>query len=194
MTLEQLFTRFLKENGIYDYLASRKKKMIRDYSECGYKLSDKDKSLISEYINRCDYSASSPLDLFSMVFSNSPLFNYFSTSPERRRYYRLNKKWKDYIKGKVVIQHNIKPGDVVRIARSFMLTGSYKVRSVEIPNNDKCKIIYIYRMGEREIDSDLSIFCVQKVNDEDAFINLYFKDDKGNCYGKIEGDYTEILL
>ena len=194
MTLEQLFTRFLKENGLYDYLASRRKKMIRDYKESGYTIPEREKSLIREYLSAATYSVPNPLDLFSMVFSSSGLFNYYSTSPERRRYYRLNKKWKDYIKDKVVVQHNIKSGDTISIERSFLLSGKYKVRNVEIPNNKNCKIVYIYNFGKREIDSDLSLFAVEKVNDEDVIINLYFKDDKGNCYGKIEGDYTEILL
>jgi hypothetical protein len=87
------------------------------------------------------------------------------------------------LKHKVVLQTNISPGDIVTIKNC---SGTRKVREIKATNS--CYLVNF------EGGYGISIFRIESIKDKELFINLYIKDGKKECYGKVEGCYNEIQL
>lgn len=182
MTIENLLFRFLKENGIYNKikteLANRNK--IRN---------NKPNHLLDRhFFSSTSFTRNGLECVFYFAFTYFRIFSGNSTSSKRRRFYRLNKKWKDFVRNKCFLQHNIKANDIITY-RSLWSTRKAKVLKV----GDNTMLVKAKRV-DTGYEEAYGIFNIIDVNDVKTVLNLYYKDENGNCYGKIDGKYNEIQL
>ena len=89
---------------------------------------------------------------------------------------------------KCFLQHNIKSNDIVTY-RSLWSTRKAKVLKV----GDNTMLVKAKRV-DTGYEEAYVIFNITGVNDVKPVLNLYYKDENGNCYGKIDGKYNEIQL
>ena len=174
MTLHQIFKRFLKDNDLYGYVFCSPKEDTF--------VSGRSKTM-SRDINRFMSYSYNLLYLFYDIFSYDKLFRGMSFTDRRKHFYSLSRKWKYLLKHKVVLQTNISPGDIVTIKNC---SGTRKVREIKATNS--CYLVNF------EGGYGVSIFRIESIKDKELFINLYIKDGKKECYGKVEGCYNEIQL
>lgn len=169
MTAIQLFKRFLKDNDLYFYAfyGSRSKMNKERFKNLGR------------------YHSNTPLiELFRSVFTYDPIFSGDSRSKQRQRYYALNKKWKYMVSHHVYLQTNIEVGDI-------MFTDNNRQYEVEglLGRHILCKFI-----ANREYLVGKQFYFFTGIKGKNMVNNLYYKDNKGRCYGKIDGEYNEIQL
>lgn len=192
MTINQLFNRFLKENKLYGYVIEKAKYQKKMNKSLGYKKFYGDCALgyiENNFENSYNFKYFGPEYLVMYLFRfGDERFRGDSKSSSRRRLYRLNRKWKDFIKNNVVLQYNINEGDKIA-AKKFGVTNEYFVSFIN--KDSTCSIIG--RIGDRS-GYRLSLFSIKEIEGKDLVINLYIKDKNGNCYGKLEGEYNEIQL
>ncbi len=182
MTIENLLFRFLKENGIYNKIKTElvNRNEIRN---------NKPNHLLDRhFFSSACFTKYGLGCAFYFAFTYFRIFSGDSTSSRRRRFYRLNKKWKDFIRNKCFLQHNIKANDIVT-CRSLWSAGKAKVLKVR----DNTMFVRVKRI-DTGYERIYNIFNITDVNDVKPVLNLYYKDENGNCYGKIDGDYNEIQL
>ena len=189
MTLEQVFRRFLKDNGLYVYRLKKINNLVNSFRKYGLEINEDDKTFMYYYKTSNEFKTRGPLFLFEYIFSDDALFEGHHHTPNRRKYYKLNKKWKDTLKNRAVIQCNINPGDKISIKTIFGKVKTYTV----------CKVFgggcYVsYGQNKEHHSGNCSLFSILKVNKSEPIINIYFKEKNGSCYGKLEGEYNEIQL
>ncbi len=171
MTLYQLFKRFLKDNDLYGYyfytnnVFGRK----RTYTDI-------------DVFNR--HASYHPENIIMRALEYEPRFQGPSSSKARKQLYSLSKKWRYMINKHAILQSNIEVGDTVidyygkkHIVKSFDTTGKF----VRIESSD----------GFRNIHK---LSYIKNIKGKDWATNIYIKDSKGKCYGKIDGDFNEVQL
>jgi len=169
MTLYQLFKRFLKDNDLYGYYFYTNNVFgrKRTYTDI-------------DVFNR--HASYHPGNMIMRALEYEPRFQGPSSSKARKQLYSLSKKWRYMINKHAILQSNIEVGDNVfdyydkkYIVKS--LTGKF----ARIENNDGLRYIY-------------SLLNIKGIQGKDWAVNIYIKDSKGKCYGKIDGDFNEVQL
>lgn len=174
MTLYQIYKRFLKDNDLYGYVFCSREDESHWLNRSRIISKDKKKFMSHTY---------NLLYLFYDLFSYDRIFTGMSFSEKRKHFYSLSRKWRYLMKHKVVLQTNLSPGDIVTIKKS---SETRKVREVKATNS--CYFVSF------ESGYGTNIFSIESIKDKELFINLYIKDGKKICYGKVEGCYNEIQL
>jgi len=173
MTLNNIIIRFLKENGLYGYFLKRNKNR---------------KNIAEQYIFYSNYFIKEGIkSVFYSLFSNDLKFYGASTSLKRRKFYKLNKKWKKFVENNFVLQHNIFDGDIITRTSLFGRTQKYKVGNVE------GRTLLVSSLDNNLFLQNLriNILSVENVENKELILNIYQKD---NFNGKIEGNYNEVQL
>jgi len=181
MTVEKLFYRFIKENGLFNAV----KKQVKENNKFRTKktinpLQDIIPNMF--FINR--YSIEK---LFYEAFKYYPIFSGTSQSGNRKKFYKLNKKWKKFVSGKCFVQHNISIGDKIEF---YDWPKTLRVGVVASPYKDAFSVIDSTYGYKRLVN----VFSIKGAQKKDLVINLYYKDENGFTYGKIDGNYNEIQL
>ena len=181
MTIENLFYRFIKENGLF----SAVKQQVKANNRFRIKKTTKPlEDIIPNmfFINRYNIET-----LFYETFKYYPMFNGTSQSAKRKKFYKLNKKWKKFVSGRCFVQHNISKGDEIefydwpKVLRRGVVVSPYK-DSFSVTDST---------YGYKRL---VNVFSITDAQKKDLVINFYYKDENGFSYGKINGDYNEIQL
>ena len=172
MTLNSLFKRFIKDNGLYTIYKNRVKYYFNS----------------SRRNVACSRNHSNVGDLIIDTFGTC---KEFYGGPERKRLYRLSSKWRKIIKN-AYIQHNINVGDTVKIYSAYdKETREYVVK--EFDDKTRC-VIASTRGLFGYIDQYIPIFRIKSKVGEELINNLYYVEN-GISYGKIENaECNEIQL
>ena len=172
MTPLQIFKRFLKDNDLYVYTF---------YGKCknSHRLRFRNEECFRKYYGNTPLS-----ELFKTAFSWDPMFNGMAQSPQRKRYYALCKKWKYMVTHHVFLQTNIEPGDTVFSKEKR----NYTVKEL------RGRCIYCRTVLPPQYSLGKQFFSFDGIKGKEMINNLYYKDNKGRCYGKIDGEFNEIQL
>jgi len=182
MEIEKLLYRFLKDNGIYP--------VIRDQiRQSNLMCNRRPNSLISERVLCNLFQQHGIKGLFYEIFKYNRIFSGDHRSANRRYFYKLNKKWKNFVDGKCFLQHNIKIGDSVEF-----YDGWYIKRTGTVIKIDEKLNLFRIRESRYGYEAWRTILHIDSAINKEAIINLYYKDENGLENGKIDGNYTEIQL
>ena len=195
MTIENFYKRFLKENGLYFYGVKMSKNFMIGHKKLGFNKIPK-KGLLYMVSSGGISSKEGILNLFKIHFQYERMFCGNSNSPKRRKFYKFNRKWKDSLRGKVVLQHNIMPGDILTYTTLYGDEREYLVKSIN-PNDTTIVVSYINGGKVQALYNNfINVICFDgiKSDKKDLIVNLYIKNEDGTCYGKIDGDFNEIQL
>lgn len=179
MTLYQIFKRFLKDNDLYGVLFYGNKEKTIKYFKLRYRGEN--------IFNKNTYYAP-VLDIIPNAISAHPIFRGPSTSANRKHYYSICQKWRRMIKNHIFLQTNISVGDILYDANGN------KCKVVKVGYNNplirEFRIAVTYGGGSFRYFRNVSYF--KSAENKDLVVNFYYKDYKGKCYGKIDGNYNEI--
>lgn len=180
MNLENLLNRFLKENGLYGNIVRQRKYCVSiGYAKTSYPLTQ-----LAFY---CETFRKKGIEyLFNLTFGNNSLFLGNHNSKKRKYFYKLNKKWKEFIHNKCRLQHNIEIGDEVECFG--LLPRFVKIIGKE---NDYTFVVKDSRYADTYL---LSIFSIKNIKSKKMVFNIYYKDENGINYGKVNGSYNDIQL
>ena len=182
MTLEQLLYRFLKDNGIYWPLKCQIKKR-NSFNNI------KINKLIAPYIidNRNSVLQNGIEMVFYEVFKYNAIFCGDHNSKKRKYFYKLNKKWKEFVKEKFFLQHNICVGDIVEFTDCYCATRIGRILKIN-------KNIFHIKDVNYMTEFDRTIFSIHKIEGKDIVKNIFYKSENGIDYGKIDERCNEIQL
>ena len=175
MTLEQLFVRFLKDNGLYAYRKERVLSRIDLFRRYGYKITEEEKSFVGAYKTNYIFRQKGPLFLFTFVFRDDRLFSGNHHSSDRRKYYQLNRKWKELLRNRAVIQCNIKPGDTITYKSMWGKDSKRCVVCKHLKDDTGTKCCVSYGQNRYHNIGYCSLFAINEVNEQKPIINIYFK-------------------
>ena len=171
MTLYQLFKRFLKDNNLYGYY-------FYTFRENGKRRTYTDINVFNRH------SSNHPENMIMRAFEYDRRFQGMSWSKQRKELYALSKKWRYMLKKHAVLQHNIEIGDTV--------FDHFNREYVVIKLDSLSKFL---RLQTKEGWSTLvKPTYIKSIKGKEWATNVYIKDNKGKCYGKIDGDFNEIQL
>lgn len=181
MTIENLLYRFIKENGLYPHV----KKHIGWINIISKRRPNFLLSSIT--INQTFFNKDGLKSLFYNTFCYNSLFSGDHNSPQRRKFYKLNKKWKDFVDGKFFLQSNIEIGDNVTFKNMWGTP-----RKGRIIKMDSVRLLI--KEDGVGYETWRPITSISEISEKELKINLFYKDETGNEYGKIDGFYNEIQL
>lgn len=176
MTLYQLFKRFLKDNELYGYYFNS---VFKGYDGRLSKKKFTNKDVFNRWVCR------RPMEAIMQAFSFDAHFAGASYSEKRKKLYSLNKRWKYFLKKHVFIQTNIEVNDIFYGANGV----EYKIIRFITPFLADTEM-----QAEGHYHFSANVYSMKNMKNKDHVFNLYIKDNKGRCYGKIDGDYNEIQL
>ena len=183
MQLRQIFKRFLIDNGIYPYFI---RTAVKNGIISKNALNDEDK-----FVRTYCFFSPSINDLPYRLLGSLPIYCGDSNSPQRRKFYRINRKWKDLVKN-IRVQHNLKIGDEIELPTVF-IRRRRRYFVTEIRNDG------LVMLNEQTTDKCYKVSTrIQKIrgiinSDKKFFINYYITNEK-ETYGKVNGDFDEVQL
>jgi len=177
MELSQLFRRFLKENNIYYAYSDGRMSGIKGT----YFLSS------DEHLSKKIYVYGGLYDFFRITAGCLSMFKGHANTPKRRSLYRLNKKWKDFLKN-TYVQHNLSVGDEVKLCSYQKMEFLVK----EIKNNGFVTVCSNNRLYNND-SFNIPIYAIESKVKGNLIKNYYINDGE-NTYGKIDGEFNEIQL
>lgn len=181
MTVDNLVYRFLKDNGLFCAVRNQLAKHNR------WKKQKVNILIPKRILCTPSFRKEGLRTLFYENYRYNTIFSGDHHSPKRRLFYKLNKKWKEFVKDKCYLQHNINIGDVVDFCDSWNTKRNGKIMKMN-------GTMFYVKETRHGYESWRSLMSVENIEGKPFVLNLYYKDENGNEYGKIEGSYAEIQL